>query len=490
VSTLDLFDRPEREDEPRKPPVLRVAEINRAVRQRLESDFRDVWIEGELSDVSRAASGHVYFTLNDEREPAQLRGVMFRGDARRAKARLERGEVVRMRGQLTLYEARGNYQLVARIALPAGEGDLHAQFERIRKKLDAEGLFSDERKQPLPRFPRVVGVVTSAAGAAMHDIVRVAAARCPVRIVVADCRVQGKEAPASIVRALTEVQRLPDLDVVIVGRGGGSAEDLWAFNYESVARAIAACRVPVVSAVGHEVDITIADLVADVRASTPSNAAEIVVPDRVTLAHQIDALERRLARALDGRVSGYRLRIERLARDLGDPRHRTSEAKRQHHELQAALVSAMRAQIAVARKTLRDREAIVTRHDPRARLAGSRRRHAELETRLVGALDPAIARGRRDVGRLVDGLGHAAEVGRGRRRAALGRAVARLEALSPLAVLSRGYAIALHGETGAALTNATDAGVGDVLDIVLHEGRLSARVETVKPRESPEETEE
>jgi len=210
----------------------------------------------------------------------------------------------------------------------------------------------------------------------------------------------------------------------------------------------------------------------------------------VTLAHQIDALERRLARALDGRVSGYRLRIERLARDLGDPRHRTSEAKRQHHELQAALVSAMRAQIAVARKTLRDREAIVTRHDPRARLAGSRRRHAELETRLVGALDPAIARGRRDVGRLVDGLGHAAEVGRGRRRAALGRAVARLEALSPLAVLSRGYAIALHGETGAALTNATDAGVGDVLDIVLHEGRLSARVETVKPRESPEETEE
>jgi exodeoxyribonuclease VII large subunit len=485
VSTLDLFDQVDRasEDEPERPPILRVAEINRAVRQRLESDYRDVWIEGELSDVTRASSGHVYFTLNDEREPAQLRGVMFRGDARRAKARLERGAVVRMKGQLTLYEARGSYQLVARLAIPAGAGDLHAQFERIRKKLDAEGLFSDARKRALPRFPEVVGVVTSASGAALHDIVRVASLRCPVRIVVADCRVQGQEAPASIVRALADVQRLPDLDVVIVGRGGGSAEDLWAFNYESVARAIALCRVPVVSAVGHEVDVTIADLVADVRASTPSNAAELVVPDRRTLQHEIDAGERRLARALDGHIAAHRLRLERLGRDLGDPRHRLSGGRRAIERGTAGLIAAMRHRIAEGRKAVLGAEARARQRDPRARIARSRRLHAELDARLRAAIVPLVGERRTAVGRLDGRLVRAMEVGTDARRSLLSRRAAQLDALSPLAVLSRGYAIALHGEGDdkKALTRASDATPGDVVSVVLHEGHLSARIESVTP---------
>ncbi len=486
VSTLDLFDRRGRDDEPEKPTVLRVAEVNRAVRHRLESEYRDVWIEGELSDVTRASSGHVYFTLNDEREPAQLKGVMFRGDARRAKARLERGAVVRMRGQLTLYEARGNYQLVARIALPAGEGDLHAQFERIRRKLDAEGLFADARKRPLPRFPKVVGVVTSAAGAAMHDIVRVAAGRCPVRIVVADCRVQGQEAPTSIVRALRLVARLPELDVVIVGRGGGSAEDLWAFNYESVARAIAECPVPVVSAVGHEVDVTIADLVADVRASTPSNAAEIVVPDKRTLQQEIEAWERRLSRALDGRIAQGRLRLERLARALGDPRHQLERDRGRLDAQTAAMVRAMQRYLAERRETVQKAEATARRNDPRARIAKGRRRHAELDARLKAALGPAMNARQRALSELTSRLTQAERAFIERRKATLGRRVASLEALSPLAVLCRGYAIALSERTGQALTRAEDAAVGDALDIVLHQGRVRARVEETKPPEKGE----
>jgi len=479
VSTMDLFDGRESSREPETPPVLRVAEINRAVRSRLESTFGDVWVEGELSDVTRAASGHVYFTLNDENEPAQLKGVMFRGDARRAKARLERGAVVRMRGQLTLYEARGNFQMVARVALPAGAGDLHKEFERIRRKLDQEGLFSDELKRPLPRFPRLVGVVTSAAGAAMHDVVRVAAGRCPVRIVVADCRVQGKEAPGSILRALAAIQRLPGLDAVIVTRGGGSQEDLWAFNDEAVARAIAACAVPVISAVGHEVDITIADLVADVRASTPSNAAEILVPDRGALEHRLADFERRISRPLDAQISGERLRLERLSRELGDPRHRLGRGRASLEGLEGRAARALETRMSKERRRLGEAATAVRRHDPRARLARNRARHGELDARVRSVLGPEILAGRERIRQADEGLERALGTRIASEKAALGRAVAGLEAMSPLSVLSRGYAIALHEETGEAITRADQAEVGDALDIVLHEGRLTARVEAV-----------
>jgi exodeoxyribonuclease VII large subunit len=303
-----------------------------------------------------------------------------------------------------------------------------------------------------------VGVVTSIQGAAMHDIVRVAAARLAVRIVVADCRVQGQEAPASIVAALRAIQRLPEVDVVIVGRGGGSQEDLWAFNHESVARAVAACRVPTVSAVGHEVDVTITDLVADVRAATPSNAAEIVVPDRRALGQELDAFERRLARALDTRIGRSRLALERLARALSDPRHAVSGARAELEGLAARLERAMARAIAVGRRGLATRATRLARLDPRARLARDRSRHADLAKRLERAAADAL----------------------GRRRDRLGRAMARLDALSPLAVLARGYAIALHAETGRALVRASDARAGDVVTVRLHEGAIETSVVAVR----------
>jgi exodeoxyribonuclease VII large subunit len=354
-----------------------------------------------------------------------------------------------------LYTARGQFQLIARSAKLAGEGDLAAQFRKLRAKLEAEGLLDPKRKRSLPELPRVVGVVTSRTGAALRDIIRVASERCPVQILVADCRVQGDEAPASIVSALQMIQRVDDLDVVIVSRGGGSAEDLWAFNDEGVARAIAACRVPVVSGVGHEVDVTIADLVADVRAATPSNAAEIVVPERETLLRDVRSLERRLNQALDNRIGGLRLRLERLLRPLYGARR---------------VMDPVRERLAEFRQRL-------MRLDPRSVLRRDQRELAALTAKLKDAGRLRI-RLRRD--RLV-ALQFELK-GRGRPMVREARAVhaelcAHLDALSPLRVLERGYAIALHESTGRAIRSQSEVKEGDRFRVRVSDGEFSAKVE-------------
>jgi exodeoxyribonuclease VII large subunit len=459
MSTLPLFDRDGKgnggRDGESGPRVYRVGQLNRMVRLLLEDRFPDVWVEGELSDVAHAGSGHVYFTLNDEQEQAQVRCVMFRSDARRSKARLEDGARVKLRGSLSLFEPRGGFQFIARIALPHGLGELHAQFEAVRKKLEAEGLLAPERKRALPKWPRVLGVVTSEHGAALHDIVRVASQRCPVRIVVAPCLVQGRDAPRSIEVALRDVQRVPELDVVIVGRGGGSAEDLFAFNDERVARAIAACRVPVVSAVGHEVDITIADVVADVRAATPSNAAELCVPDGRAITAELASQRRALERAMEMRVQKSRLRLARLARQIEDPRALLGEARARLISASRRIANAVRARIEQQRRMLHARMQRIARRDPRLIVAQDRARLHELRGRLQ-TLARALSR---------------------HKRADLAQLAARLDALSPLSVLSRGYAIALHEPSGRALLRAGDARPGDRVRLRLHEGELLTRVE-------------
>jgi exodeoxyribonuclease VII large subunit len=457
MSTLPLFGPSGRGGGPDE-RVYRVGQLNRLVRLTLEEKFAEVWVQGELSDVSHAGSGHVYFTLNDERESAQVRCVMFRSDARRAKAKLQDGARVRLRGTLSLFEPRGSYQLIARIALPDGLGDLHAQFEAVRKKLAAEGLLAPERKRKLPKLPRVLGVVTSEHGAALHDIVRVARGRCPVRIVVAPCLVQGAVAARSIEVALRDIQKLPELDVVIVGRGGGSAEDLFAFNEERVARAIAGCRVPVVSAVGHEVDVTIADLVADVRAATPSNAAELCVPDQRALTAELASHERALARAMEVRIGRGRLRLDRGRRRLRDPRALLRDHRAELAAARAKLSAAAHGRLRAERRALALLLERVGRRDPRLACAHDRARLHDLRARLRA-----------------NGLALAA-----RRRAQLSQQAARLHALSPLAVLARGYAIALHERSGRALLRASDAGAGDALHLRLFEGELRVRVEPAK----------
>lgn len=453
MSTLPLFGNGSGSREP--PKVLRVSQLNRYVRATLEERWGDVWVEGELRDVTLPGSGHVYFTLCDEAEPAQVRGVMFRSDARRSRAKLENGARVKLRGSLSLFEPRGSYQLIARVALPHGLGERELLLEALRKKLEAEGLLAVERKRALPLLPRCIGVVTSRSGAALHDIVRVAHGRCPVRIVVSPCTVQGSEAPLSIARAIEKVQRIPELDVVIVGRGGGSSEDLIAFSDELVARAIATCRVPVVSAVGHEVDVSLADLVADVRAATPSNAAELCVPDRAALVARLEAEQRHLERGLEVRLSRARLRLSRLAQRVHDPRSLLSALERRLNTAQAELAGALSQRTRDAKQRLAALMERLARRDPRIAHSRHRTKLLALEARL------------RSAGRTL-----------GQRRAALlSTQAARLHALSPLAVLGRGYAIALHEASGKALLDASECKPGDALRIRLHEGEVAARVE-------------
>ena len=460
--------------------MLRVIELNRIAKLALEEGFPDVWVEGELSDVVRAASGHVYFTLNDGQDPAQIRGVMFRGDVRRSRARFADGEKVRLRGGLTLYEARGSYQIIARLALPAGRGDAHAELARLREKLAKEGLFDPARKRALPRVPHTVGVVTSIAGAALHDIVEVARGRCPVRIVVAHCLVQGAEAPASIVRALVAIQKLPRLDVVIVGRGGGGTEDLVAFQDERVARAIAACRVPVVSAVGHEIDVTIADLVADVRAATPSNAAELVVPERRALYGELESKVRGMERALDARLDRARVRLERLTRRVADPRRALGRGRQRLIALEGVLASSMRRRTVRARARLAELTRRLARQDARTRLSRDRAQLSQLAERLRRADARApLAAARRHLDALEARLARAAAALLEDRRTALGSASTQLRALSPLSVLSRGYAIAISVDTGRALLHATDLSAGAMVQVRLADGAFDARVEAV-----------
>jgi exodeoxyribonuclease VII large subunit len=463
-------------DEPVK--VYRVAELSRRLRLKMEG-WGEVWVEGELSDVQRASSGHVYFTLHDGLEQAQLRGVMFRGDARFARARMEQGERVRVLGTLSLFEPRGTFQILARVALTAGDGDRRAELEKLKKKLAAEGLFALERKRALPRYPRVVGLVTSKEGAALHDVVRVASARAPVRLVVSHCQVQGAEAPLSIVRALKRVAKVPGLDVVIVTRGGGAAEDLGAFNDERVARAIAACPVPVVSGVGHEVDETIADLVADVRAATPSNAAEQVVPDGKALARELELWRRRLERGLEVHVGRGRLRLERLERRVADPRRALAGVRHRFVAAQADLERAMGQVTAKARHRLQALAQRLGRHDPRAALARDRAALVGLAHRLRSIRRPLIEDRRRELGELEAAV--RANIGPpvGARRSRLAELAARLGALSPLSILARGYAIAIHVPSGRALLSAGDAAVGDELEVRLSEGRLLAEVKRV-----------
>ena len=466
------------EPPPGAPAVLSVAALVGAMRAFVEDAFTDVWVEGEVRDARRPSTGHVYFALADTRVSAQIPCVFFRSDAVRSRAKIIDGAKIRVRGRLTVFEPRGTVQLCVRVALPAGAGDRFAEREKLRQKLASEGLLAAERKRALPKFPRAIGVVTSGEGAALHDIVRIAHARCGVRIVIAPCLVQGDQAPASIVRALMRVSRLPDIDVVIVGRGGGSAEDLSPFDDERVARAIAASVVPVVSAVGHETDITIADLVADVRASTPSNAAEIVVPDRAALNREVDAKTRVLRKAIRGHLGQDQLRVAKLSARLPDPHRAWSASRVRHRELLRRLELA--ADHLVARH--RDRaDSLVDRvkaANPRTKLNRDRFALATLASRLPPAITKQVdhERGRvaTDHALISSALREKIAV----HRTQMAERCAALDALSPLSVLARGYAIALDIKRNRAVTRASDVSPGDSLRIRLHEGELHAVVRT------------
>ena len=442
--------------------VCTVGELAMRIKAQLEDQFPAVWVEGEISNLRIPSSGHAYFTLKDD--TAQLRCVLFRGRGRRVAFQPEDGMQVLAFGGLDVYLARGEYQLVVELLEPKGVGALQLAFEQLKRRLEAEGLFDAARKRPLPAFPRTIGIVTSPTGAAIRDMLHVIDRRfADLRILITPVRVQGEEAPGEIVAALRDLQAVEDLDVIIVGRGGGSIEDLWAFNDERVARAIAGCRVPVISGVGHETDFTIADFVADLRAPTPSAAAELVVQEKLQVARALVSLYEALKQAMASRLERERARVEVLGkrRVLTDATRALRDLYRRVDELTSRLTRAVRGRerqathrLSLARNALRSL-------NPVARIANG--------TVLLAQLS----------GRLASAAVHSVKVSQHRFDAAVGR----LDSLSPLAVLGRGYSLTRLLPSGVIVRSAAQTRPGDAIEILLHQGAVEARVERLKERD-------
>ncbi|HSN92093.1 MAG TPA: exodeoxyribonuclease VII large subunit [Anaeromyxobacteraceae bacterium] len=442
-ATGDLFDRA-------APRPLSVGELTRRIRAAIEPGFRDAWVAGEVANLRRQASGHVYFSLRDAE--AVLSAVLWASQARRVRFALEDGLEVVARGFVEIYPPHGKYQLVVQELEPRGAGAAALELEQLKERLRAEGLLDVARKRPLPFLPRRVGVATSPTGAALRDFLRVVQARFPsVPVLVAPCRVQGEGAAQTVIGAVRDLVRA-GVDVVVVTRGGGSREDLWEFNDERLARALAACPVPVVSAVGHEVDVTVADLVADVRAATPTHAAQLLVPVRDELRGGMAALRGRLQRAATAAVERRRGELRTLRAELSDPRHLVSQHR---HRLDDWLHRAEAAARAPWRRGKGRLEALrerLARQEPRAHLRDLRARVGAALRRLTAWQAAAFRRESLRIERL---------------RGALEPAnVARL--------LARGFALVLR--EGHLVTRSASAAPGDALRVALSEGWLEARV--------------
>lgn len=434
--------------------VYTVSRLNQEVRDLLELSFPLLWVEGEVSNLARPPSGHIYFTLKDG--ASQVRCVLFRTAQRQAAHAPREGQRVLLRARVSLYTPRGDFQLVAEYLEDFGAGDLRRAFEALKQKLLAEGLFDAARKRPLPAFPRRVGLITSPAGAAVHDLVQVLGRRFPaLPVLLYPVPVQGEGAAEAIAEALRLAGARAECDVLILARGGGSLEDLQAFNEEVVARALAECPIPVVTGIGHEVDFTIADFVADLRAPTPSAAAAAVSPDREEWRQRLETLGGRLLASVRRRLRRERERTDWLLRRLRHPSRRLTEARQRLDGLVLRLIGAQTAALARRRRQLAELAARLERQSPRARFAALRARERALAGRLALAARGLLARRRASL----DGL----------RRA--------LEAVGPLGTLRRGYAVLTVEPQGPLVTSVTQVATGDRVSARLADGRLLCRVE-------------
>ncbi|MGB0036370.1 MAG: exodeoxyribonuclease VII large subunit [Candidatus Acidiferrales bacterium] len=486
--------------------IWKVSELTARIRGLLETALPDVWVEGEVSNYHPAQSGHLYFTLKDAR--AQIRCVCFRDQVRGLKFRPEDGLHITVRGALSVYETRGEYQIYVSHIEPVGLGALQLAFERLKKKLSEEGLFDDARKKPLPVLPLRIGVVTSPSGAAIRDILRVLKRRFPnVHVLLFPVKVQGEGAAAEIVAALRYFNRAKVADVLIVARGGGSLEDLWAFNEEIVARAIFASEIPVITGIGHETDFTIADFVADVRAPTPSAAAEIVVRSRQEFERHIAEHYRRISHQMRYRLSQSRHRVRDLQTHRGFRqlevlvRHR----RQQVDELSSSLAIGLRLRLATTRQRLTIAGAQIASFDLRGRAEVLRRRIAQQREMLRAALERAVTRKRRvfttaqvrfaaldlraRVGKLRRALEQRSVELRVRldriliaKRRALAAASLKLDERSPFQLLERGYAIA-YDASGNVLRSPDQVAEGDDISVRLARGLLDATVRRKKKTE-------
>ncbi len=435
--------------------VWPVRELVAQVRELVEQEYGDVWVEGEISNCRPAASGHVYFTLKDA--DAQLPVVLFRRQALLLRFRPEDGLHVLVRGRVSVYEQRGQMQMIAETMEPVGAGSLQLAFEQLRERLKAEGLFDADRKRPLPAYPRTVGIITSPTGAVIRDFLNIVGRRhSGLNVLLCAASVQGDLAAVEVVSALTCLNESGMVDVIVLARGGGSLEDLAAFNSERVARAIAASRVPVVSAIGHETDFTIADFAADLRAPTPSAAAELITATQHKIAERLAAQEYRLDRAMHFQLLQARQHFSRIRAERAEARM-TTMLRRQEQRLDDVcfrMDAAMNGQVRTIQRDVGELTAAILRHDPRQRLAHARQHFAAGRTRLDRAAERILQ-------------------AKAIRLSALD---ARLHSLSPLAVLDRGYALVLD-EQGVLVRSTSQAIPGKTVVTRLSDGAFTSRVE-------------
>jgi len=441
------------------PSIYTVSRLNQTVRLLLEQEIGQVWISGEISNFTQPASGHWYFTLKDN--TAQVRCAMFRNSNRRVTFRPQHGQQVLVRASITLYEPRGDYQIIVESMQPAGEGLLQQKYEQLKAALSAEGLFDQQYKQPLPSPAHCVGVITSKTGAALHDILHVLKRRDPsLPVVIYPTAVQGDDAPGQIVRAIELANARQECDVLIVGRGGGSLEDLWSFNDERVARAIFASRIPVVSAVGHETDVTIADFVADLRAPTPSAAAEMVSRNQLELLRQLQNGQQRLEMAMDYFLANRTRRFTQLHHRLQQqhPQLRLARQQTVLERLRQRMNLAVDNQLKRAVQRQQRVTQRLNQHNPQPRIYRAQTRIQQLEYRLAENLRARLSS----------------------TRERFGNAVTHLEAVSPLSTLARGYSVTTATD-GKVLKQTKQVKAGDVLTTRLSDGWVESEVKGVTP---------
>lgn len=438
--------------------VLSVGELTRIIKDLLEDNLRDIWVDGEISNHKKAASGHTYFTLKDE--TAQIRVVLFKQNKKFIPFKLEDGQRVIVKGYVTVYEPRGEYQILAQYIEPKGIGALQLAFEQLKEKLNTEGLFDPKHKKPIPPVPQTIGVITSPTGAAIRDILRIIKRRfANVRILIYPVKVQGEGAAEEIVRGLKIMNQLGEAEVLIIGRGGGSLEDLWAFNEEIVARAVFDSSIPIISAVGHEIDFTISDFVADLRAPTPSAAAELVVKNKEDLLHRLDSLTRRLEVLVLQKLTLLRHRLDNCLRrrPFSHPLSKIRVLQQRVDDMSLNLGKNF------ARKQRRFKERYefaITRFrrlSPQAKLKALRHRSEQAESNLKARMNYLL--------NLKSGL--------------FTGLIGKLESLSPLNILARGYSICYRSKDRHIIKEATLISPGEQMEIKLHRGNLLCEVEKV-----------
>jgi len=440
--------------------ILTVSDLTSLIKSTLEDTFYDVWVEGEIYNLRIHTSGHVYFTLKDN--SSQIKAVLFRSSARLLKFIPQDGMHVLCRGRITIYESRGEYQIIVDYMEPKGVGALLIAFEQLKEKLAAEGLFDEARKRPIPILPKKIGIVTSPTGAAIRDILKVIDRRfANVEIIIAPASVQGERAAPEIVEAIADLNNMGDIDVLIVARGGGGIEDLWPFNEEIVARAIYNSRIPVISAIGHEIDYTIADLVADLRAPTPSAAAEMVVKNKEDIQGKIETLHSRLLYAKKTFLDKRRERLYALSHRVLSPAREINRHIQRLDDIESRLASAMGRFIKDRRHHVAGLSKDIWAFNPGHRILFHRQRLEAYINPLIKNTVHLIAIKKN----LLQGL------------------AAKLDSLSPLAILARGYSITRKLPSLAVVTSPADVQRGDMVDIRLHEGNITCIVEDTSGQE-------